>query len=49
METTISVCCCKRKTETANFRLIDANGKRKFVFLGGQTIKQLAMIATVIQ
>jgi hypothetical protein len=32
--------CCKRKTETANFRLFAANrnGKRKFVFLGQQMI-----------
>jgi hypothetical protein len=28
----------KRKTETANFHLSSANGKRKFVFLGRQTI-----------
>jgi hypothetical protein len=25
--------CCKQKTETANFRLFSANGKRKFGFL----------------
>jgi hypothetical protein len=24
--------CCKRKTETTNFRLFSANGNRKFVF-----------------
>jgi hypothetical protein len=32
--------CCKRKTETPNFRLLATNGGRKweFVFLGWQTI-----------
>jgi hypothetical protein len=32
--------CCKRKKETANFRLFAANGngKRNFVFLVWQTI-----------
>jgi hypothetical protein len=39
--------CCKQKTETANFHLFVANGKgkRKFVFLGQQTIKDNQTIA----
>jgi hypothetical protein len=34
----LPIVCCKRKTETANFRLVSANGKRKLVFLGLKTI-----------